>query len=230
MTEQVFIKEEEHENQKQQQAEQDVQINETINASRTMIDNIRKNEEISNILAGHGYDEERLSEGLTLCDLTRQGFHQRGAALTAQYKASADLNGREKTARQMYADFRLLARGLFPDEPVRSELALTGKVPHDRTQFLGIARMSVDAARREPYASRFAEFGYDAGMLDQISTTLDALDDADSTQNNAIIDAVEATKNRDRAYAALTDWLKQFRRVATAALRQDPEKLKILEA
>ena len=52
---------------------------------------------------------------------------------------------------------------------------------------------------------------------------------ADNTQNAAIIDAIEATKIRDKAYAELTDWLQQFRKVATTALRHDPEKLKILE-
>ena len=55
-------------------------------------------------------------------------------------------------------------------------------------------------------------------MLESLQAALDALDDADNTQNTAIIDAIEATKIRDKAYAELTDWLQQFRKVATAAL------------
>jgi len=44
-----------------------------------------------------------------------------------------------------------------------------------------------------------------------------------------ILAAVEATKTGDEAYSAPADWLQQFRPVATASLRSDPEKLKILE-
>jgi hypothetical protein len=228
MSDSVFAVEKEEE-QKIKRHSQDVRINETINGTRTMIGDIRKDEDIAAILAEHGYGEERLDDGLARSEHCRSTFHDRSAAITAQQRASSRLFGLEETARRMYADFRLTARGLFPEEEVQAELGLIDRVPKDRTKLLGIARLSVDAARREPYAARFAEFGYDTAMLESLEAALDALDDADNTQNTAIIAAIEATKIRDKAYAKLTEWLQQFRKVATAALRSDPEKLKILK-
>ena len=214
---------------KREMAEQDRRISNAMDAIRTMITNIRLNPQIGELLAARGYDEMRLDEGLQLLETTGTSFNRRSAAITAQRIATASVNGNEKTARTVYADFRLTARGLFPNKETRSELALKGSVPEDRNEFLSIARNSINNARNEPYAARFSEFGYDGAMLDTINGKLDALTESNAAQNNTIIEAVQATKERDEAYAALAAWMKQFRKVAKAALRHDVELLKIFE-
>lgn len=181
---------------KRQNAEQDTKIHAAFSQTLTMIANLREHPEAAAVLAEHGYSDERLQEGIELCERTRETFHRRSAAITAQRHATAELNGLENKARAMYSDFRLLARGLYPGRESRSELGLSGGVPRDRSRFLSTATMSIAAARREPYASRFTEFGYGEETLNQMEEAVRALDHADTVQNNAIAEAVGITADR----------------------------------
>lgn len=208
----------------------DVRINETINSLGTIVSGIRSHPVIAAILAYHGYDEERLEEGLDLAERTRRCFHRRAAAISARQSATLILREQEQAARRKYANFRLIARAVFTNEDVYPELGMSGRVPQDREQFLGIAEMSAAAARRPPYAGPLSDYGFDSEALEDLENVLLSLRRADSVQNNAIMDAVEATKVRDIAYRELQAWIRRFRSIAKAALRDHPERLHILDA
>lgn len=229
MSEQMIIDEDLEQEEKRSYAEQSKRISESIARTKTMIDNVIKDKAVSEILAGKGYDEAAMKEGLELQQQASLAFQQRARAISHQRMCTATLRGKEETARQMIADFRLSARALYQDQAALSALSMIDHVPVERSQFLNISRASIKGARQEPYAARFARYGYDTAMLDQITNALDELDDADSTQNLAIKAAVESTEARDLAHERMDDWVKQFTKIATAALRHDPELLKVLE-
>jgi len=134
------------------------------------------------------------------------------------------------SAEKAFADFRLVARAVFKDEPeAHSALNLKDSMPPNRSQFIPKALTAIENARLEEYAGRLARFGYDEEGLAQVEATVFALETADAGQNRLISDAMTATAERDAAWKALGSWISLFRAVAKAALRDKPDLVKILD-
>ena len=211
-------------------AEQDVSIEAGIGNAALLIETVSNDPQIMEILAEKGYTEEAFTEGRTLLKIARSAFATRAAAIAAQRYASSRLAGAHSTAEKAFVDFRLVARALFKDEPeAHSALNLKDSVPGSRSQFIAKALTAIENARLEAYAGRLARFGYDEEGLAQVEAAVSALETADAGQNQLISDAMTATAERDAAWEALSGWVSQFRAVAKAALRDQPDLFKILD-
>ncbi len=107
-------------------------------------------------------------------------------------------------------------------------LGLAGAVTRDAQKFLTLARASYTTAQATAYQPALATYGYPATALAAALATLDALSTADQAQNVAIGAAKQATADRDQAVKTLEAWVKQFKRIATVALRAQPALAKKL--
>jgi hypothetical protein len=148
--------------------------------------------------------------------------------MKTQAQISAIRNGAESAAREMYGEFRVNARRLFPAAADRTALNLNGSIPKDAQQFIGATQLSYKAAQKEPYEATFAVNGYPVAYLTSALAAVDAFKKADEDQNAAIGAATQSTADRDAAFAALDKWQKIFERLAQTTLKSRPDLLKKL--
>jgi hypothetical protein len=216
------------ETQKREYAEQDRDIAHEIAAAEQMIHTVQEQPDIAEKLAAHGYDEAKLGEGSALQAETNDRFYDRQKAIASQRQAGAKLAGAEAEARSSYSEFRAVARALFKEETDVSALAIRGRVPGDRQNFLTMAETSYRAALTEPYGTILGQYGFAPEEIEGYAAALHALAAADEAQNAIAGDAMEATARRDQAYQALHDWMQQFRSIARVALKDEKDMSKAL--
>jgi hypothetical protein len=203
---------------------QDQQIANRIAAACQMLTLAQSDSELATLLAGRGYDAARLAEGQALQSAAQAAFTGRQRAAADQTAATAALVAADAAARRAYNDFRVTARAIFPEPAASQALGLAGAASDDLHKFLTAARASYDVAlNTAAYLTELARFGYPQTTLQAARGLLDDLAAADTSQETAKAAAMQATRQRDEAVAALAAWLRRFRTVAKIATRGRPD-------
>jgi hypothetical protein len=209
---------------KRGRSNQDQRIANRIAAARQMLTLAQSDSELAALLAGRGYDAARLAEGLALQNAAQIAFTGRQRAVADQTAATAALAAADAAARRAYNDFRITARAIFPAPAASQALGLAGAASDDLQKFLTAARASYDVAlHTAAYLTELARFGYPQATLQAARSLLDDLAAADAAQEGAKATAMQATRLRDEAVAALDAWLRRFRTVAKIATRGRPD-------
>jgi len=211
-----------------ERAEQDQVMLDRIVAVGQALATAQADIEIMALLAPRGFDAAKLDEGLALQQAAQAGFSVRQTAMKTQGQISAIRNGAESAAREMYGEFRVNARRLFPAATDRTALNLSGSIPKDAQQFIGATQLSYKAAQTGLYAATFAANGDPAAYLTSALAAVAAFKKADEDQNAAIGAATKSTADRDAAFATLDKWQKIFERLAQTTLKSRPDLLKKL--
>jgi hypothetical protein len=212
---------------KKTKRDQDRALADLITAARQTIQTAQGDAEVSALLSPRGYDAAKLAEGLALQEAAQSGFSARQEAIAAQQRATAGLLSAQAEARQVLADFRETARGVFKDNAARAGLGLVGTVPIDLQEMITAARTSYNAALRNPeYLAQLSKYGFPQAKLESAKAMLDSLESADNAQEVAKARSVRATEERDAAAKALKAWISQFRAIAKVATRGRPDLLK----
>jgi hypothetical protein len=176
--------------------------------------------DIRPILEAHGYDAAEFTLGNGLAKTASDAFEGRATGMGRQKLSGDALDQAIKAARDDYAAFREIARASFPKDADRIGLSLKGDVPDDTGRFITLAEASYGAAGKDPYKTKMTKRGYPTTRL---TTLLDDLDDLTGTggeQDEAEGDAIDDTTDRDAAYDALKEFMKEIKGVARGALRR----------
>ena len=203
-------------------AAQDQKIANAITEAGQIIDTITTTTELSTAIASRGYDKSKLTEGKRLQQAAQESFSARQSALATQKEQTSLLEKKEKKVRQSYSDFRETVRAIFSSKPDHAALGIDDKVPADAQKLVTTARASYSAASEAPFSASLSKFGWSKGAINSAQAELDGLSAAESSQKAAIGAAVQARADRDAAFDALDAWMKQFRRIAKVALREEP--------
>lgn len=198
---------------------QDQVIQNYLIEARSFLQTASTDPEIRPVLETHGYDDAEFALGFALAKTALDAFGTRQTGAGAQDQASGDLQTAIAAAREDYAAFREIARGVFPRQEDRVTLALTGTVPHDFQKFVTLAHTSYANAGHAPHAARLAKRGYPAARLSTLLASLEALVTTGSGQDEAQGDAIGSTAARDQAYEKLKEYMKELKAVARGALR-----------
>ena len=201
---------------------QDRKITESLATAQRTLNTVRTHEPLATLLTTVGYDDENLAQGERLCEALQEMLLARQAAMGAERQINAEVRAAEEAARRRYADFRRIARVLFTDAASHEALNIDDRVAYDREQFIVQARNSYIAAKLDPYADAFAQRGFNVDALDEAIAGVHALQEADTLQAIIHSRAMAATQQRNAANETLRVWMRQFKQVATVALRDDP--------
>lgn len=203
-------------------AEQDQNIANAITEAGQIIETVMSTEQLNDPLASRGYDEEKLTEGKSFCTAAQETFTARQAAIAMQKEKKTELEKKIKKAKQTYTDFRETVRAVLPGLPDRGALGLNGKVPSDVQKLVTTARASYFTALEASFTTALGPYGWNTAAIKRAIAELDALSAAESAQKAAIGAAQQARAARDEAFDKLDAWMKQFRRIAKIALRDQP--------
>ena len=210
---------------------EDQGIENYIRDSERLLEVARVNPDLAEKLAEYGFDDEELSYGMALQTAAWKAFCSRhGECPPDRADGIADLTVRVLAAREEFGDFRLVARAAFQNLSDRVNLRVVGDPLEDLQRFINAAYAGYEAAGREPYAAKLAKRGFPKGKLEALCNSLDVLATLDAANEIAAGDGEDTpdTTERDAAYNALKDYMKELKGVARAAFRKNPEALEKL--
>lgn len=179
-------------------------------------------------LGKKGFDTQKLSEGLALCDAADAKWNARQEAIAKQSNCTSLVNGLFDEARKSLSDLRETARVAFKEEAALKALGVTGDVPEDVQRFLTHARSTYTTAKKEEYNGALARHGYATEELDRQLAALEDLRKASDAQSQVMGDAQQATRARDDAVAPVREFRKNILKIARRAFRKEPEQARKL--
>ena len=208
---------------------EDQGIENYIRDSERFLETARVNPDIAEKLAEYGFDDEELSYGMALQGAAWKAFCSRhGEFPPTRPRDIADLTSRVLAAREEFGDFRLVARAAFQSLSDRVNLRVIGDPLEDLQRFINAAYSGYEAAGREPYSGKLAKRGFPKAKLEALCNSLDVLATLNAASEIADGDDAPDTTERDAAYIALKDYMKELKGVSRAAFRKNPEALEKL--
>ncbi len=202
-----------------QRSAQDKVIEAYINDSKKFLKVATEDPEVRPILEAHGYDDEEFTLGNDLAKAAGRAFEGRAAGMGNQKLTGATLGAAIKAARSDYSAFREVARAAFPADADRTSLSLKGDVPDDTGRFITLAETSYGAAGKDPFKTKLTKRGYPVSRLSGLLEKLDDLTSTGGEQDQAQGGAIDDTSERDAAYAALKEFMKELKGTARGALK-----------
>ena len=208
---------------------EDQAIEKYIRDAGSFLEEARLSPGIAEALASAGYDGEELTWGLELQERAWNAFCAlHGESTTDRQGSEAALHTQVEDARDAWTAFRLIARAAFTGLDARLEMRVMGDVPEDLQRFVNVAHAGYAAAGEDPYTEKLSKRGYPPGKLKTLSSALDQLaalegelDAAAEVAEHGPVDAGE----RNAAYVALKEYMKEIRGVSRAVFRKRPEAL-----
>ncbi len=208
-------------------------IEEYLAASARTLEAARLNVDIAERLYDHGMDDEELAIGLALHERAKNALAAHHETVFAGVAALAgeDLKEAVASARETFTTFRGVARAVFTGLTERLHLRLVGEPPDDLQRFINSAHAAYMAASSDPYAEKLTKRGYPPEKLGAYCEELDALArwGEDHPEMLGGDDAGEGSPaRRDETYNEFKEFMKEFKGVAAAVFRKEPEQLQKL--
>lgn len=205
-------------------------IPERLTEAETALDNALSDQTLLDALAEFGYDEATLQEGQALLEAAQDAQQRMTAEYSEQYEATDALVDAHEAANETYLRHVKIARVALKDDRGAAEaLKLRGRRKQTISGWLDQARTFYDNALADAdVQSALAEFNVTSEDLTAAQSQVEAVADANSTQEQEKGDAQESTQVRDAAVDALDDWMSDFRAIARLALEDQPQQLEKL--
>jgi hypothetical protein len=205
-------------------------IPEQLTEAETALDNALTDASLLDALGAFGYDEATLQEGQTLLEAAQDAQQTMAAEYSDQYEATDALNEAYEEANATYMQHLQVARVALKEHRGAAEgLKLSGRRKRTIPGWADQARTFYDNALADAdVQAALGQFGIASEDLTAAQAQVEAVADANSTQEQAKGDAQDATAARDEAVDALDDWMADFRAIARVALEAQPQQLEKL--
>jgi len=202
-------------------------IDERLLAANVAIDNAISDEEINGLLAGFGYNSEKLSSGKALYDSAQLLNQQQKTDYGDQFAATEELNQEYEEANKEYMRQVKVARvALKNDYAAFLKLGLEGQRKRTLSSWLVQARQFYNNALADTVVlEKLAVFGITQEKLQAAKQAIDDVEAANARQKKEKGEAQQATKSRDSAMDNLDDWISDFIAISRIALEDKPQLL-----
>jgi hypothetical protein len=202
-------------------------IGRKLKQAQIALDNARTDADLAEALATFGYNPARLQQGNLLREAA-QTHMQRQYALYGNFIAAQDAYKESwRQTRLTYMDYIKIARvALKDDRGVRQVLGLAAPRRYDLAGWITQAQLFYKAALADTdILSRLAIFGITSAMLELGRQQVAMVDAQDATRQQQKGSAFDATRQRDAAFVALEEWMRDFVKSARMALKGRPQLL-----
>lgn len=191
------------------------------------ITNALESPDILPVLTRFAYDEIRLNQGLDLYKEAFRLYHKRQREFGEQLRASEIYKTTLKDAKEKFWVIRQAAiLALRKHEPLKKIAGID--TPPNRTLggWMEDARQFyVNSLGTPKIVERLSRFGVTTADLEQGKQLVDEVEKAAVYHEKQKGKAQQATKERDRAYKKMREWMRDFRQVCRIAFVDNPQKL-----
>lgn len=200
---------------------------ETLEQYRVALDNAVNQPEIASTMAEFGYDEAMINEGKILLTKTREAFDfnkKEDDETTESYSNFATL---KKILTKSYTLHRKKAKVIFKNEPTTlSKLALTGSLPTSYINWLEtVKKFYAVASTDTTIQSKLLRLKITPEEITNAFGFIANLEETRAIYLREKRESQDATKIKDKAFAAIDTWMSEFYAVARIALEDSPQLL-----
>ncbi len=195
-----------------------------------ILNNAQEHSEIAAALDGLGYDAAVIQQGQTLLNTARSLYDAQIKEYGEQYAATQAFADAAKQAGKTYARHRRLAKIAFKRDAQRqTDLHLNDRKPQAFNLWYEQARHFYTALLSDTDAqTQLARYKITPEALQAAQSQVEQAFALNSAQEREKGEAQDATRQRDAAIEALSEWLSEFRVVARIALEDTPQLLEAL--
>ena len=186
--------------------------------------------EAGTLLAPFGYDETKIGAGQQLLAEARDLANQQKVEYGEQYEATQAVQAAWDAAKGAYGPTLALARIALKNETAaQTALALTGKRKQSLSGWIDQATTFYsNLLANADWVAAMASLNRDQTALEAEQAVIQALVDANLTQEKEKGESQEATRARDAKLEELYDWYGDYRDVAVVALDGHPEWIEMI--
>jgi len=213
-------------------ADQDQYLADRANETRQIVGVIMDDGAVRTKLAPKGFDTQRLTGAIALCDTFDAKWNARQNAMGVQTQKSKAFTDLFDAATKSLSDFREIVRGSEDPAPTPELLVacgITDDVPVDLQKFLTHAKSAYTTAKKAEYSAFMTKLGYTAQVLDDQIAALETLRKADEDHSKESGNAQKATDERDKAFAPVNAFRNSVMKIARRVFRKEPEQLSKLD-
>ncbi|WNW01856.1 hypothetical protein RRF68_00140 [Tenacibaculum sp. HL-MS23] len=203
---------------------------ETLEQYRVAFENVEKQTEIATTMAEFGYEEALLNEGKTLLTNAREAYDANKTEddeTTIAYNNFSTIKGQLETE---YSLHRKKGKVVFrKDENLLTKLGLTGSLPTIYIKWLEtVKKFYAVAAGNTEIETALARLKVTPTELQETRTLITVLETARADYLKEKGESQDATKLKDAAVGAISDWMSEFYAIAKIALDDNPQLLESL--
>lgn len=190
----------------------------------------KDNPEIKTAVAEYNYDDPRLDVGLALQKEADTLHKKQIKEYGDQFQATNDLDSIKGKANKMYMRHLKVARITMEDNvALIKSLMLNGRRRHTYTGWLEQASVFYDNGLDSPEAlTALLEYNITEDKMKAGQALVNQTAVALKKQFKELGEAQRATKQRDKAFDLMEDWMAKFIAIARIALEDDPQLLEIM--
>lgn len=203
---------------------------ETLEQYRVAFENVEKQPEIAAIMAEFGYDETLLTEGKTLLTKTRAAFDFNQKEDDETLGSYANFTTLKENLANTYTLHRKKAKVIFrKDETTYKSLGLNGSLPTSYLKWLEtVKKFYTVAVGNSEIEKKLKRLKVTPNELQKTITLIASLETARAEYLKEKGESQDATKQKDKAFGEIDDWMSEFYAVAKIALEDHPQLLESL--
>lgn len=199
----------------------------TLENYRVALENVETQTEVAQIMTDFGYDSTVIAAGKQLLDTTRSVFNLHHKEDQETNLAKDDFSTKYAAVSATYSLHRKKAKAIFrKNEVILKNLALTGSIPDGYVQFLEAMKTFYNGLLEN--ADWLTQLARLKVLPDDITAALSAIQELETARSaylREIGESQDATQSKDKAFAQMDDWMREFRDVARIALEDRPQLL-----
>ena len=203
---------------------------EALEQYRVAFENIGNQTEIATIMADFGYNETLLTEGKTLLTKTRQAFDFNKKEDDETSEAYKNFTTLKENLATTYTLHRKKAKVIFRKESTTlNKLSLSGSLPTAYIKWLEtVKKFYAVASADSDIQSKLVRLKITTEELNGTIEQISNLELARAEYLREKGESQDATKQKDKAFGEIDDWMSEFYAVAKIALEDNPQLLESL--
>ena len=203
---------------------------EVLEQYRVSFENVEKQSEIATIMAEFGYDETLLTEGKTLLTKTRAAFDFNKKEDDETSEAYKNFTTLKDNLATTYTLHRKKAKVIFRKESTTlNKLSLSGSLPTAYIKWLEtVKKFYAVASADSDIQSKLVRLKITTEELNGTIEQISNLELARAEYLREKGESQDATKQKDKAFGEIDDWMSEFYAVAKIALEDNPQLLESL--
>ena len=203
---------------------------EVLEQYRVSFENVEKQSEIATIMAEFGYDETLLTEGKTLLTKTRAAFDFNKKEDDETSEAYKNFTTLKENLATTYTLHRKKAKVIFRKESTTlNKLSLSGSLPTAYIKWLEtVKKFYAVASADSDIQSKLVRLKITTEELNGTIEQISNLELARAEYLREKGESQDATKQKDKAFGEIDDWMSEFYAVAKIALEDNPQLLESL--
>ncbi len=203
---------------------------ELIDSAELGITNAKNKQEIADSVALFGYTTEEIAKGETLLATAQKEWNDNQRENDEAKEAFNTFSEAREVLQKHYTSDRKRAKVIFrKNSLIKEKLQIGGRTPQAFLPFIAITeKLYTELKADETLLAQLARMQFTPELIDERLALIAKVKSRRAAYYKEKGESEEATRTKDKALAALEEWLSDFHATAKIALEETPQYLEAL--